>query len=1054
MASESQYEQAVIALQGGLNFVDEALATSRGNLSNCLNFEVSDRLGYSRVLGDEKFDQGPYNRSKIYTNSVMIPGSDFLSFTVGEAVLTADTTYKNLNKTVGYFLGTENLVSGDSIILCGVVVVTDYKAFLSLISGVSILEGATSSATATFGNAIAFRSGTSALTSVEALNELFYTDNADRTAPNQLIGSALGNNPITGLHWYKGNEYAVTDYLQFNFTTGLTAVFAGDILSDIATGVKTSRVVDVTVATGTFEGGDAAGTILLKLIAGDPGGAMQVDRLGVQTPALTITGLSAGLSSGAGLWKSLDAGGWEEVNLGYEYSFSGGTSNGPPPVFERGEGNATVVPVVADSPPSTASSLGSWSLNGGATILECISTDDTKYVQHDSTAANPAVFIQVKDFLAASGIPADSEITGISLTINATGQCITATKFPYFLSQPFDNTGQLGTAKSTATLRTVGSGSTFTAADTFVLGGPTDLWGITDIRAALTNGFGFNLAPRAGVQGGNTVNFRINYVELSVYYSSSIDTYYFWNGVDDVQAPITNFYVDSGTWAGNDAHGRMQVASITPVSPATRAYIGAGDEIRTGAGGGGSLIAVVESAANYAYLPSLSALEENNSRYQMITANFYGNEDWETLYGVSGAGQAFAYDGFYFRRIYTGIAPDLDDPRHISYYQGTLALGYAAGNVTLSVPGNPENFSGVAGAVSMDTGDPVTGLLSLNGTSLGVFCRSSIGTIVGTSIDNYSYTIISPAEGAIEYTVQNMGEPVYCSNKGLTTLSQTAAYGDFLGNPLSYAVTPWLVPRIQQTKNPLADGFNFIDNPAAMYSSGVGILFATVCRSKNQYRLYFEDGSCLTMTLQGAQKEPVFTLQQADKWTMPPNREDATKYSKFIPLAASSVIDDDGRERIHMSHYNPTADAVAGQLVYYVYEKELSWTFCGMPIPYSLRLNENFLGNPFRKNTLSKIATHGLSMGYAPLRVAIGREYADPLTTERASPVINLPATPTAFLSQDLKPVMGMAGSMSAGEARSFNISLFNPLTGDGNVCPPFSVQMLLIQYKEGKGDV
>ena len=56
MPSENQYQKAVLPLQGGLDFVDEALDTNRGTLSECLNYEIVDRLGYSRINGYEIYD--------------------------------------------------------------------------------------------------------------------------------------------------------------------------------------------------------------------------------------------------------------------------------------------------------------------------------------------------------------------------------------------------------------------------------------------------------------------------------------------------------------------------------------------------------------------------------------------------------------------------------------------------------------------------------------------------------------------------------------------------------------------------------------------------------------------------------------------------------------------------------------------------------------------------------------------------------------------------------------------------------------------------------------
>lgn len=1063
MASENQYLPAIIECKGGLDFTDPKLSANVGSLSECLNFEVSDRLGYSRIMGYEKFDQGDYNSSSIYTNTVMLDISDGSApFLDGEAFLNNDPDYTNEDKIFGYFLGT-NIVNGNVV---WQVVVTNYEAFYALVPGVSEILGDNSMSTGTFENAQKLAIGAAANIQTNHLNNLFYADNITRKAPGTPSNSTLANGITTGLQWYKTNLYSITDMLAFDFTqTGAgVEVFAGDILTGVAGGPpQETLVADIRISSGSWAAGTAAGQILLHNIFGNANGAQTVVRAGVATASITITGVSDVAPWGAGMYKTYPLqGGWELVPMGYEFAFSGGTSAGPPPVFNRGKGNATVVPVTAISVPGTVTQGGSpaWTLQGGASsLLDGIATREInptagEYVQAASTARFPATIVQAINFSAAQNIPADSEITGFSVRINAAAPTASLVKNPYFLIKPINGV-ELGNAKSTPVVRTTTPpiNGNFVAADDYILGGPDDSWGISDLRSVMNAGFGFNIAPRALGSDGLTVNWQINYVELTVYYSGSVDTFYFWNGTDDVQAPITNYYVDDGAWATNDAHGYMQVASITPVSPSTRTYIEAGDEIRTSPGGSGSLIATVESSAIYAYLPSLAQLQENNSRYQMMVANYYGNAEWESIYGVSGAGQAFVYDGFYFRRIYTGLSPTLDKPRHLAYHQGTLALGYNAGNVTLSVPGEPENYDGTLGATSIDMGDPVTGLLRMNGTSLGVFCRGSIHTLIGTSIDNYSYTTLSAAEGAIEYTVLDMGKPVYCSNKGISFFSQTEAYGNFLGTRLSASITPWLLPRLQGVSSPIPDGVTFLQKGTTNLLMGSnGVLFATVCRSKNQYRLYFADATCLTMTLQGPEMEPSFTQQVMDKWTTPALIANAVKYTKFIPLAFSSCIDENGRERIHMSHYDPTRDSDAGEDIHYVYEMEQSWSFEGLPITYMFRLNENFFGNPFDVDTLSKIAPHGLSLGYAPLEVAVGVDYREPPETDRASMNVSLPRTTDARLYQDQKAVMNITQSSARG--RSFNLKFFYPLTGNGIVCPPFSVQMLLLQYKEGKGDV
>src|SRR5690606_37585272 len=130
-----------------------------------------------------------------------------------------------------------------------------------------------------------------------------------------------------------------------------------------------------------------------------------------------------------------------------------------------------------------------------------------------------------------------------------------------------------------------------------------------------------------------------------------------------------------------------------------------------------------------------------------------------------------------------------------------------------------------------------------------IFCKDTIHGLVGTSPDNFSLTMLSPYEGAIEYSVADIGRPIYCSYKGISLFDQTAAYGAFAGQRLSFSVSPWLLPRLLQTVSPSG------------IEGSAGFVTSVVCRYKNQYRLYFNDGYVLTMTLVGTDMQPVFTVQ-------------------------------------------------------------------------------------------------------------------------------------------------------------------------------------------------
>lgn len=269
-----------------------------------------------------------------------------------------------------------------------------------------------------------------------------------------------------------------------------------------------------------------------------------------------------------------------------------------------------------------------------------------------------------------------------------------------------------------------------------------------------------------------------------------------------------------------------------------------------------------------------------------------------------------SHDGLFFTSIWAYKPGDTsgdasDKPRHIAIYKDRLVLGYRAGNVSMSAVGEANNYSGVLGAVDIGTGAQVTGLQVFQGNYLAVFCDSKILGITS----NFDVTTLSPNSGAIEYTVEAVGNtPVYCNSQGIFTLAQSDKYGDFAGMSLSSAVYPWLRPRLAKSSASVSG------------TSAGGIVTSYVCRTKNQYRLWFEDGYQLVMWYTGEESiAPEFTLMRYSQFAysydnagIPITFEDAT--NQIAPLCVSSSVDKDGRELMlyYPDYYRYTNDMLRG----------------------------------------------------------------------------------------------------------------------------------------------
>lgn len=403
-------------------------------------------------------------------------------------------------------------------------------------------------------------------------------------------------------------------------------------------------------------------------------------------------------------------------------------------------------------------------------------------------------------------------------------------------------------------------------AKTLTLGSDQTLFGQDPIAAAdfIKHALGFKFYPVPGSVpsyaevGDACIRFFIDQLRVRVYFDAGSVEYYFASPdkTQVIKGELVHSYVFDGGFKTGDATGVLELKPVLEVMDGTQTWIGDDWTIHsayppTDANQIGDVASrPIDDGIGQSYngLPTQQAIVDNRSRYEMITNNFYGDVELDSIYGVNGVGRAFAYNGDFFHNIYTQPAADKDKPRHVAHHHSHLALGFDQGRLDLSVVGEPYNYSGLEGASSWAIGDPITGLLPLSGTLLGIFCKKSVWGISGTTVDNFATQVIAPRIGAVEYTIADMGFPVYANTYGIYTLSQTSEYGDYLGTPMSQDVSPWLRPRLVRTG-----------------TSDKEVVVAWPVRSKNQYKLCFSDGYILTMTLNaGSSQAPTFSLQRYD----------------------------------------------------------------------------------------------------------------------------------------------------------------------------------------------
>ena len=275
-------------------------------------------------------------------------------------------------------------------------------------------------------------------------------------------------------------------------------------------------------------------------------------------------------------------------------------------------------------------------------------------------------------------------------------------------------------------------------------------------------------------------------------------------------ATVKRIVLTGGTWAGGDAAGRFILYNQTGTFQSENLNVGANLNGATIAG---------DSTGN-----SL----QPGGHFEFIVDNFRGSTATIRMYGVDGVSNAFEWDGSVFVPLVTGMTTDT--PKHIEEHYKHLFLMFTGGSVQNSNTGDPYGYTLRSGANEFGTGYEGVGMHGLPGGVLGIWDRNRTYVLYGSSnggSDPWDLKEHSDRSGAIEWSIQRVGVPIYTDDRGITELDHVQAFGDFRDSVIAKEILPLL-----KTKKSL-------------------ITASTIRRDKDQYRLFFSDGTALFVTFDG-----------------------------------------------------------------------------------------------------------------------------------------------------------------------------------------------------------
>ena len=238
-----------------------------------------------------------------------------------------------------------------------------------------------------------------------------------------------------------------------------------------------------------------------------------------------------------------------------------------------------------------------------------------------------------------------------------------------------------------------------------------------------------------------------------------------------VTATVKRVVLESGTWAGGTAAGRLIIT------------VPSGGVYAAGVAVGGGACTLSGASALIAIAPS--------GRVRTDAYTFTAALADKRLYGCDGVNAEFEFDGTVYVPISTGMGSIRATT--VKCHKNHLFYGYR-GSLQSSGIGAPYVWSAVFGAAELGTGDEITNLVSVGGATdaaaLMVLCKNALFVLYGTSSADWNLTPLSRISGAQADSAQDIGGVVALDTPGVMRYPYTRNFGNFAWDTVSMDIQP------------------------------------------------------------------------------------------------------------------------------------------------------------------------------------------------------------------------------------------------------------------------
>lgn len=347
--------------------------------------------------------------------------------------------------------------------------------------------------------------------------------------------------------------------------------------------------------------------------------------------------------------------------------------------------------------------------------------------------------------------------------------------------------------------------------------------------------------------------------------------------ISGATATVRTVAVDAlGYWDQSNATGTLVLDNVTGVFESD-------ERLNVG---------VNESVATVASLPE-SAGFPAGGRYEFDIHNFYGTTGTDRAYGVNGVSKAFEFDGASIIPITTGMPED--KPFLLAAHKNHLFLGFPQGSLQHSDLGNPRSFTAILGAAELGMGHELTNIIPNASATLLITTERSLGVLTGNDSSDWLLEGLTDDEGAKAHSAQRIGQIIYLDERGVRSVAATSTYANFKMGTYTSLIQKELDAKRKSGAQPIA---------------------SCVVKSKDQYLLFFDDGTGISIYFGRKKPEPML-------------------FNYPFTVSCLEVAEVDGRERVFVG----TTDG-------FVHELNVGTSFDGAVVEAFIQLPYGHQGGP------------------------------------------------------------------------------------------------------------